>query len=338
MHYVYRIYGPPDSIVSDRGPQFISAFWKELTGILGIKLKLSTAYHPQTDGQTEIANQYLDQRLRPFVTHFQDNWAELLPVMDFAQASLPQESTGYAPIQLEMGYLPRTSFDWQLPDDSRSVRETLSKEEARKYAERMQEAWKTARKNLEKAQLAMSRQANKHRREPDFKAGDMVWITMKNWKTNRPSRKLGHQMAGPYEVLERIGNAYKVKLPDSIRVHPVFSPDKLRKASSDPLPGQKNDPPPPIEVNGDSEWEVEQILASKLTRKTLKYQVSWKGYDPDPTWYPARNFLGSPDMIKQFHTEYPKQPGPPKHLDEWISCWKDGSDPKEHADMDAPKA
>ena len=81
---VYRIYGPPDTIVSDRGPQFVSAFWKEFTGILGIKLKLSTAYHPQTDGQTEIANQHLDQRLRPFVNHFQDNWADLLPLMDYA--------------------------------------------------------------------------------------------------------------------------------------------------------------------------------------------------------------------------------------------------------------
>ena len=73
IEYPFRIYGPPDTIVSDRGPQFISAFWDEFTRILGIKLKLSTAYHPQTDGQTEIVNQYLDQRLRPFVNYFQDD-------------------------------------------------------------------------------------------------------------------------------------------------------------------------------------------------------------------------------------------------------------------------
>jgi transposase InsO family protein len=111
IHYIYRIYGPPDTIVSDRGPQFISAFWKEFTCILGIKLKLSTACHPQTDGQTEIVNQYLDQRLRPFVNYFQDNWAELLPIMDYANATLPHSSTRFAPIELEMGYRPRTSFD-----------------------------------------------------------------------------------------------------------------------------------------------------------------------------------------------------------------------------------
>ena len=70
---IYRIHGAPESIVSDRGPQFISDFWDEFCRILGIKIKLSTAFHPQTDGQTEIINQYLDQQLRPFVNYYQDN-------------------------------------------------------------------------------------------------------------------------------------------------------------------------------------------------------------------------------------------------------------------------
>src|SRR5204863_5246227 len=99
IQYPYQIYGPPDTIVSDCRPQFISTFWDKFTHILGIKLKLSTAYHLQTDGQTEIANQYLDQKLWPFVNYFQDNWAELLPMMDYAQATLPHNSTGFAPIQ-----------------------------------------------------------------------------------------------------------------------------------------------------------------------------------------------------------------------------------------------
>jgi transposase InsO family protein len=71
--YVHKYYGPPTTIVSDRGPQFISAFWDEFCRLLGTKLKLSTPYHPQTDGQTENANQWIDQRLRPFVNTYQDN-------------------------------------------------------------------------------------------------------------------------------------------------------------------------------------------------------------------------------------------------------------------------
>jgi hypothetical protein len=187
----------------------------------------------------------------------------------------------------------------------------------------------------------METQANRHRREPDFNVGDFVWVSTKNWKTERPSHKLDYQMAGPYRILEKIGHSYRIDLPETIRVHPVFSPDKLRKASNDPLPGQQNYPPLLIQVNGDDEWEVDEILASKLVRRSLRYRVRWKGYDLDSTWYPAWNFVGCPPKLKEFHDNYPEQPGPPKYLDEWIECWHDDDDDKqpiEHHDRNAPKA
>ena len=90
-------------------------------------------------------------------------------------------------------------------------------------------------------------------------------------------------IAGLYKILEQVGNAYRLDLLDSIYIHLIFSPDKLQKASNNPLPGQKQDPPPPIEVNRDSEWEVETILASRKFQNILKYQVSWRGYNLDPT-------------------------------------------------------
>jgi hypothetical protein len=104
--YILQTYRIPDSIVSDRRLQFISEFWNELCRILGIKLKLSTAFYLQTDRQTEIINQYIDQRLRPFVNYYQDDWSELLPIMDYIQATLLHESTGLSPFQVEFGYEP----------------------------------------------------------------------------------------------------------------------------------------------------------------------------------------------------------------------------------------
>jgi hypothetical protein len=89
-------------------------------------------------------------------------------------------------------------------------------------------------------------------------------------------------MVGPYEILKKVGHLYRLGLLDAVKVHPIFSLDKLHKASNDPLLRQWNEPPLLIQVNGDDEWEVEEILASKLDWKTLKYRVSWKGYDFNP--------------------------------------------------------
>ena len=223
--------------MSNYSLQFILAFWNEFTQILGIKLKLSTVYHPQTDGQTEIINQYLDQRFRPFINYFQNNQAELLPLIDYAQATLPYNSIGFAPIQLEMGYLPYISFNWERTKGPQTVREKLSYKEAQHYAKRLKEAQKVAHTNLEKAQKLIEQQANKYRRKPNFTIGDKVQVTTKNQKIERPSYKLNYQIAGLYKVLKKRGNLYKVKLPDLSKVHLKFSLNKLWKAINDLLPG-----------------------------------------------------------------------------------------------------
>jgi len=97
----------------------------------------------------------------------------------------------------------------------------------------------------------MEQQANKHRQEPDFTVGNMVWVITKNWKMEQLSCKLDYQITGPYKVFKKISNLYKIKLSDLIKVHFVFLPNKLWKAANDPLPGQKNKPPLLIQVNSD---------------------------------------------------------------------------------------
>jgi hypothetical protein len=334
--HIYPWTGLPETIVSDRGGQFISDFWDKLYKVLQIRLKLSSGHHPQTNSQTEVMNQWIAQRLQPFINHYQDDWDQWLSILNFAAAALPSESTGVSPFFVERGFEPRTSFDWSAATGPSDL--DVNREQAQQMARRMEEIWSYARGGMEAAQRRQKRQADKHRRAVDFDVDDYVFVTTSDWKLDRPSRKLADQLAGPYRIMKREGNAFRLDLPDSIKVHPVFAPEKLRKApSTPPLPGQVQDPAPPLEVNGEDEWEIDEILASRLHYRKLQYRVRWLGHDVDLAWYPARNFRNSPTLLRDFHARYPAMPGPPMRLPEWLQAAEDDVFLDDHPDDDKPR-
>jgi transposase InsO family protein len=315
IQQVVKLHGLPDTIVSDRGPQFVAEFWKHLCRILRIKSKLSTAFHPETDGQTEVENKELERYLRAYVAYQQDDWSQWLAMAEFAANNAPSATTKVSPFFANLGYYPRLSFDIK-PEvkPPRNAKEAIDRETAVQRATELKDLWAMLQDEIGLAQTRMEGFADAHRKPaPAYQVGDLVWLSARNIQTQRPTKKLDHKNLGPYKVLEKIGaTSYRLQLPPSIRIHPVFHSNLLRLDPNDPLPGQHPEPAPPVYVDGEEEYEVEQILDSRLygRAKKLQYRVNWVGYPPDTQWYPAANFENSPDKLQAFHTAYPGKPGP----------------------------
>lgn len=341
IEWIYRFGHSPETIISDRGPQFISSFWIEFCRIIGVKIKLATAYHKETDGQTEIMNKYIDLRLRPYVNFYQDNWSEMLPMMDRVQLTMPHASIGMEPYQLLFGMAPRTSWDWKTPPTANPTEE-MNVADAKLVADRMHSAWKLAKANMEAAQQRMVKATDAHRAPISWEVGSRVYLSTKNLKKHRPSRKLSQQWEGPYKILERTGpDTFRLELPAGTRMGDVFHADILKACPDNPLPGQAAPEPDPEQIiEDDKEWEIDHIVACELRRGNLKYRIQWTGFDPDFTWYWASDVMYSPHKLRQFHDDNPSSPGPPRNLALWLKAYEDGMDNYDHLidNKPAPRA
>jgi len=293
---VWKLHGLPESVISDRGLQFAAGMMKELNKMLGIETKLSMAYYPEIDEQTERTNQELEQYLRMYVNHRQNNWAEWLAIAEFAFNNKVYTATKMSPFQVNYGRELRIGFD---------IRKKGKNEKVEEFVREIKERHEEARAALVKSQEEMKRQADRSRKETEeYRVSDKVLISTKDFSMElrkRATKKLTEKFIGPYVVKKIVSeNAVELELPAVLRIHPVVNVRRIVKYKEQ-VEGQKKIPPPPIEVAGEKEYEVEEILDRQEKRGKMKYLVKWKGYTVEEnTWERLENLKNVGRKIEEF--------------------------------------
>ena len=218
---VWKLHGLPESVVSDKGPQFAVELTRELNRMLGIKMKLSTVFHPQTDGQIERMNQELEQYLRFFIEHRQKDWPEWLAAAEFAVNNKVHIATKVSPFMENYGKELRIGGD---------IRRKGKVESATEFVKRMKKVHEEAEAALKKTQEKMKRYADKSRKETKkWKKRDQVLLSTKDLVfKERPTKKLIERYVGLYTIEEVVSsNAVKLQLPSSMRIHLVVNVSQI---------------------------------------------------------------------------------------------------------------
>jgi len=183
------------------------------------------------------------------------------------------------------------------------------------FTERMRTAIEEVKSTIRKAQDDMKRYYDRRRTPaPVFKPGDKVFLDASDIRTTCPSQKLSHQQLGSFVMEWRIGPmAYRLKLPHWMKqLHPMFNVVKLTPAPEDPITGRKTeDHPPPIVIDGEVEWEVEEILDSHWHQRRFQYLIKWKGYGREHNPWESASKVSAPELIVEF---YCKHPGALRHV------------------------
>jgi hypothetical protein len=270
--------------VSDRDKIFTSSFWKLLFQQLGTKLKFTTAYHPQTDGQSERVNQCVEMFLRCNVREAPKQWRRLLPLAELWYNSCFHTSIGCSPFQALYGHEPNFGAIPELEPATHTPVAGFLTERAAHLA--------ILTRNLEAAQKRMKRNADRQRMEKEFQVGESVLLRLQPYAqkivVNRPFPKISYKFFGPYTVLERIGKvAYRLELPATSQIHNVFHISQLKEYRADYTPVFSDLPTFPtldtIEV--EPEANLDRRMMKRGNALVIQVLIKWKTQpDEDVTW------------------------------------------------------
>ena len=308
---VFSKHRVPSYITSDRGLEFISHFFCSLGKALGMTFHFTSSYHPEGDGQTEWTNQTLVQYLCIYCNYQQDNWSNLLPLVEFTFNNAPSVTTGISPFFTNKGY----HLDITVHPDLE-----LSSVRAQEYTSNLKELHEFLCSEMELAWQCYQGPADARcSPPPDFKVRDAVFVKAKYFCTLCPSKKVSNKNLGLFEIIMHLGtHSFMLQLPDSMKsIHPVFHISQLEISTPNTIPNCTLTPPPPIEVDGEVEYEIAEILDSKIDQQCqqcqLLYLVRWAGYEgtkEETLWLLTMELGNTSKLVEVYHSHYPTKPGP----------------------------
>ncbi|KAF8754653.1 hypothetical protein RHS01_05919 [Rhizoctonia solani] len=284
---------PTSKKVTAKGLADLNHFHREIPKALyqrlGVKPAFSSAYHPKSDGQTERVNQFIEFYLRSYVTADHLDWSSWLPLAEYAYNNAKHAATGKTPFELVYGRNPvmnPSNIPANVPEAD-AVADTLAQE------------WREAKSALRMSKERMTRDKGII---PEYTVGKKVWLDGKNVELRTNSNKLDPRRLGPFKITEKVSShAYRLELPETLKIHDVFYVGLLsrsHKSPSQPFPER----PPPETIEGEEEYEVEQIIDSKRQRGKWFYLIKWKGYGPeDNSWEPEELLEHSQEEIRCFN-------------------------------------
>ncbi|KAJ9507622.1 hypothetical protein QJQ45_019189 [Haematococcus lacustris] len=314
--HIFKHHGLPEAIISDRDPKFTSDFWTSLFHLTGTRLLLSSAYHPQTDGQTERANRTVEDMLRPYVNDHKTDWDQHLAAVEFAYNSSEHVGTGFTPFYLNYGQHPTTPSALLLPPPT-----LVPSQAAEDFVTSMRNNLTAARSALQRSIDTQKLHADQHRRHEEFEVGDLVLLSCANLnlQTAVNSAKLQPRFVGPFKVLAKHSPvSYKLDLPSSMRILPTFHISRLRPyLSSSSFPERAVElQPSPVIIDGEAYFTVEAILGRRWNdaQHAFQYLIKWAGYDDSFNsweWGPA---LAQQDAVAALIRDYTARHHAPQRM------------------------
>jgi len=299
-----RYHGLPEKLVSDRDPRFTGELWGEMCKRFHIKRAMSTAFHPQTDGQTERVHRTVEQILRNYIQSDETEWVSLLPAVELGYNCTSHSSTGKSPFEVMIGENPLRAQDLELWEQLTPITTPPMTRLFQMMVDR-------ATAHIEQAQQDQKEVADRRRRHVEFQVGETVWVSTRHMLL-AGCPKFKQRFIGPYPILDRVGEvAYRLILPRSMLIHNVFHVSLLQRAVPTPEDMPRATQPwlpvmPP--TGGEAEFEVESILEVKGVSPHEEYRIKWRGFpEEQATWEPIENLAHCSELLRAFHANLSRE-------------------------------